>query len=473
MITDTKLAGTTILLVEDEDVCRRAVRTILYYEGATVIDVVNAEQAVSKLEAGSFDIVITDIRLPLMDGIGLLNHIRGTNPELPVIIMTGSNSVGHAVEALKLGAQDYFLKPFESGTELVNSIWKAVEHRRLTLKNKSLQEQLKQSEETFRMLFHNASDAIFLHRVEQQDNMSIFTEVNDVACSRLGYNREELLGMTLLDITAEDHRKDTRRLMKSLTESEHLTFETLHLTKTKDRIPVEVSAHLFSLNNRKAVLSIARNITERREMERQIAEASEMESRRMGHELHDVLCQDLASIKMLTSVLKTTLTAEGSKGIHDAELIRDLASNAVIGMRRLCSGLSPSELEGNGLASALEQLAVNHEQIFRIKCVFRNKCRNVISDKSVSLHLYRIAQQAVNNAATHGKATHISISLTDKHPGGILRIDDDGIGIGNNHERQAKGMGIHIMKYRARMIGAVMAISKREKGGTTVECLWQ
>ncbi|MDD4871678.1 MAG: response regulator [Kiritimatiellae bacterium] len=473
MISGKKLVDAQILLVEDEPACRHTIETILDHEGASVTIAENAEEAVKLMQSPGFDIVVSDIKLPGMNGISLLSHIRKINPNLPVIMMTGYSSIDSAVEALKLGAQDYLIKPLGDGAQVINAVWKSLEHYRLALKNKSLQEQLKQSEETFRTLFHNASDAIFLNRLEPNGHISTFSEVNAVACSRLGYSRKELQSMTLLDITAMEHREDTARVMETLPEREHTTFEAIHLSKDGKRMPVEISAHMFSLKGNNAVLSIARNITERREMEKQITEASEKESRHIGQELHDVLCQDLASIKMLTSVLKTTLESESSKGIHDAELIRDMASNAVTCTRRLCAGLFPSELENAGLASALEHLAINQEQLFHIPCSFTNKCIVEVPDKSVALHLYRIAQQAINNAVLHSKAKCISISLAQKGSGVILTVNDDGIGITSVNNNQNEGMGLHIMKYRARIIGAVLIISRRSNGGTTVECIWQ
>jgi signal transduction histidine kinase len=176
---------------------------------------------------------------------------------------------------------------------------------------------------------------------------------------------------------------------------------------------------------------------------------------------------------MLTSVLKTTLESESSKGVRDAELIRELASNSLTFARRLCAGLFPSELEDAGLATALEQLAINHEQLFRISCSFTNKCTMEIPDKSVALHLYRITQQAINNAIMHGKAKCISISLAQKGSGIVLTVDDDGTGIVSDKNHRSEGMGLNIMKYRARIIGAVLTISRRRNGGTTVECSWQ
>lgn len=472
-MADKRLIDTRILLVEDEEICRHTVCVVLENQGASVAVAENAEDAVGMIRSNDFELIISDVRLPGMDGIALLETIRKINANLPVIIMTGYSSIGSAVDALKLGAQDYLVKPLGEGSELINSVWKAVEHYRLILNNASLQAQLMESEETFRMLFHNASDAIFLNRLDDQGNICSFSEANNLACDHLGYTRQELSAMTLLDITAPEHRDETLLITKTLPDIKHVTYETIHLTKKGERIPVEINAHLFSLKGCEAVLSIVRNIAARRKLEKQITEISEKESRRIGQELHDVLCQDLVSVKMLTSVLKTTLEQESSKGVKDAEIILDMASNALTSTRRLCAGLLPLELENGDLGTALEHLAINNRQLFRIPCTLTNKLVSNIPDKSAALHLYRIAQQAANNAAVHGDARNISITLSENSRGGVLTVQDDGIGINHNHRQQRKGMGLQIMKYRARMIGAVLTISKIKTGGTKVECLWQ
>lgn len=473
MVTGRKLTDAHILLVEDEPACRHAVTTLLEHEGATVSITDNAEEAVKLMKSVEFEVVVTDIKLPGMDGISLLEHIKESHENLPVIMMTGHGSINSAVEALKLGAQDYLIKPLGESNQLINSVWKAIEHYRLTIRNNLLQEQLKESEETFRTLFNNASDAIFLNQLNAYGNICRFSEVNDIACTRLGYSLQEISSKTLIDITAQEHRENVERIISTLPQREHITFETIHLKKNGERIPVEISTHLFTLKGRKAVLSIARNITERREIEKQIAEANEKESRHIGQELHDVLCQDLASINMLTSVLKKTLISESSAGVRDAELISELASTAVTSARRLSTGLFPAELEDGGLASALEHLVINTEQLFHTTCRFTNRSSLAISDKSVELHLYRIAQQAVNNSVTHGNAKNISISLADKSTGVILTVEDDGSGITLGNTQRQQGMGLQIMKYRARIIGAVLTISRRSASGTIVECTWQ
>jgi two-component system CheB/CheR fusion protein len=313
---------------------------------------------------------------------------------------------------------------------------------------------------------------IFVHGLTEKGEILNCSEVNDVACRQLGYERKKLHSISLLDVTAEEHRTETAREMKNLLTQNRLTFETVLVTCDDKRIPVEISATVFTLGGRKLVLSLARDISERRETERTIAEAGERDRRLLGHELHDVMCQDLTSITMLASVLQNTLAAEkNDKVMTDLDMIHDMAKRGVTFSKRLCAGLFPVELDSEGLDTALEQLAHNQEHLFNIPCQFRCNPQAVPTDKSIALHVYRIAQEAVTNAMKHSAAKRVSIVLDKKEDRNVLIIEDDGKGFPSDQE-SAQGIGLHIMRYRVRMMGGAFKISDRNGGGTTITCSW-
>ncbi len=129
---------------------------------------------------------------------------------------------------------------------------------------------LRESEERYRLFFNSGKDAVFVHRLTEEGLPGKFIEVNDVACQRLGYSSQELLEMSPVDIDAEEKRSDIPATVNRLQAKKHALFETIHVAKDGRRIPVEVNAHLLDLDGRPAVLSIARNITGRREAEAKI-----------------------------------------------------------------------------------------------------------------------------------------------------------------------------------------------------------
>ena len=139
-----------------------------------------------------------------------------------------------------------------------------------SLEHRKSEETLRGNEEKFRELFNNAIDAIFLHEISEDGIPGKFLEVNDIACSRLGFPREELLRMTPFDITLPEDLNDISRSFKRLIQQGHLTFEKVYVSKNGGRIPVEVNSHLFFWNNKKVVQSIARDITDRKRAEETI-----------------------------------------------------------------------------------------------------------------------------------------------------------------------------------------------------------
>ena len=135
-----------VLLVDDDEACRKVLAIGLESEGMVVSQAPSAEAAIEILKSSYFDAVATDMNLPEMDGIGLLCHIRDEIGEIPVILITGFGSVGSAVDALKLGAQDYLSKPLENASVLASAILRAVKMHRLAVQNKALQERLVRAE---------------------------------------------------------------------------------------------------------------------------------------------------------------------------------------------------------------------------------------------------------------------------------------------------------------------------------------
>lgn len=135
---------------------------------------------------------------------------------------------------------------------------------------KSAEEALRTSEAKYRMLFEAASDAISIF-----DRDGHILEVNRVACERLGYSRDELLTMNRVEINAPVHRERVAGRINTLFENGQVIYETDHLTRDGRVIPTEVNWHLIEYEGRPAVLSIARDITERRRLEEELRRSVE------------------------------------------------------------------------------------------------------------------------------------------------------------------------------------------------------
>jgi two-component system, LuxR family, sensor kinase FixL len=217
------------------------------------------------------------------------------------------------------------------------------------------------------------------------------------------------------------------------------------------------------------VLGIVRDVTFRKRLEREILEISGREQRRIGQDLHDSLCQHLAGIGFMAKVLERKI-AGGTPvdAAQPAEIVR-LIDDAITLTRGFARGLNPIMLESDGLMLALVELAGNTQKLFGVTCQFLCKKPFLIDDESVASHLYRIVQEATNNAIKHGKANSVTIEFRADEKANILSITDDGVGI-RNVPSPGKGMGLSIMNYRASMIGASIDIRAAEGGGTVVSC---
>jgi PAS domain S-box-containing protein len=212
-----------------------------------------------------------------------------------------------------------------------------------------------------------------------------------------------------------------------------------------------------------------RDITRRVELEREILAVSEREQRRLGHDLHDDLGQQLAGIEFLTQRLAGDLTARAAAPAARAREIAQMVQRAMTQTRELARGLSPVRLEAEGLADALRELAAGTKKVFRCDCRFRCNPPVLVPNHTVATHLYRIAQEAVNNALRHGKARRIDISLAAKGRSVVLTVNDNGRGIPGKLPKRT-GMGLHIMRYRAEVIGGALKAEPHPRGGTRVVC---
>jgi signal transduction histidine kinase len=216
-------------------------------------------------------------------------------------------------------------------------------------------------------------------------------------------------------------------------------------------------------------LSILRDVTERRNLEREIQEISEREQRRLGQDLHDGLGQSMTGIAFLAKVLQHKLEARGLEEARSAGSIAALIDQALAQTRRLSRGLCPVVLDANDIEAALEQLAENLRTLFAVACELECDPEIKIADNAVAVHLYRIAQEAATNAIKHGAAKTVFLSLTVKKSRLILKIKDDGAGFRSTGPK-GKGMGLRVMRHRCRMIGATLTIRAPKEGGVTVIC---
>lgn len=220
---------------------------------------------------------------------------------------------------------------------------------------------------------------------------------------------------------------------------------------------------------RTGAVIILSDITARRNLERQLAETSDREQRRLGQDLHDGLCQHLVSIGFATQILADKLQQQSLPEADESAKIVRLLNEAISQARNVARGLYLVQLDIGGLASALEELAAQVQSLHHLSCTFEDKTAVPITETFAANDLFRIAQEAVNNAVKHANAKHINIRLTADDECVEVAVEDDGVGFAFAYNK-TRGMGVHIMNYRARMIGATCTIETPRGGGTIVKC---
>jgi signal transduction histidine kinase len=220
---------------------------------------------------------------------------------------------------------------------------------------------------------------------------------------------------------------------------------------------------------RQRTAALRHEMKARERLEKDVTEAAERESQRIGHELHDSLCQHLTGTSLALQVLGGKLTDASLPLAREAEKAVELVEGAIDLTRSIAKGLFPLELEGEGLPAALMELSRVIQKRNRIVCEFECDSPVRLPDSTLATHLYRIAQEAVTNAIKHGHVSRITIELSVSGPSLTLSIKDDGIGLPESL-LENRGLGLRIMSSRAGMIGASLLVNNDPSGGTLVTC---
>jgi signal transduction histidine kinase len=213
---------------------------------------------------------------------------------------------------------------------------------------------------------------------------------------------------------------------------------------------------------------IVHSIQRRKQLEREVLETAGNEQQRIGQELHDSVGQELTGLGLMVNAL-------GDRLPHDAAeaLIIGRLQTGVIRIqehiRTLSHGLIPVPVEAKGLCTALDDLASDTTDKSGILVHFSSVGAPTIPDHTTATHLYRIAQEAVNNALRHADPHHITLCLSDNGTDISLTVEDDGSGIPHPVDERI-GMGLRIMRYRAEQIGGLLNVRRRRAGGTTITC---
>ena len=349
--------------------------------------------------------------------------------------------------------------------ELAETLEERVEQRTNELRaeiteRKRAQAAQTESDERFRMFMDNNPAVTFL-----KDAAGRYVYVNPAFQSRF---KTPLLGKTSSDLFPPDVASQMQDGDQAVLDAG----KTLEFAETFT-FPDGSSSHwlnfrflLKDASGKTFIGGISVDISEIRQLERQLIEISDREQARIGQDLHDGLCQVLVSAAFDCNMLEQHLASKDIAEWGEAHRIASLLDDAITQARHVSRGLYPVKLEAEGLMSSLEELALNMAARFKVPCVLQCEEQVRLPNNVVSTHLYRIAQEAVTNAIKHASASQVCIRLQLNDGTLVLSIMDDGIGM--IPHRSQNGMGLHIMEYRSRTIGGKFQLKSRKGAGTTV-----
>ena len=284
----------------------------------------------------------------------------------------------------------------------------------------------------------------------------------EVVHTRRDGTRLTMFSRWALDRDAKGNRASVLETNNDITERKRTEAA---LKKSKSLLEERVRERTGEL--RAANQELEREIERRRGLEGQILEISDREQQRLGQELHDGLCQHLTAVAFMARSIALRLKNHRVIEANDIEKIAQLVNDAANDARDLSHALHRIDVDSAKLTDALQDLV--DREIWKTPCRFEIKEPLHITDDEIALQLYRIAREAVINANKHAQATQIVVRLKQSRKEIVLSIADDGVGV-PSESNKAKGLGFHIMKYRAHSAGGRLEVESPRKGGTRVVC---
>lgn len=332
-------------------------------------------------------------------------------------------------------------------TPRVNRLLNAI--RKSNVKLKTTREALKRSEENFKTIFQNSSDEIFV-----SDLQANIIEVNDQASKLLGYTREELLQMNILDLKPLKQAELFLSSRKTIMKEGGLLFDSEYNTKDGETVPVEINSRILEFNGETVILSISRNLIKRKEMERKVLSAviqtEEKERERFSKDMHDGIGPLLSTVKLYVNEL-------GSPEIGDQEKkefviqVNKMLDDAVASIREISNNLMPRVIHEYGLVKALQAFCQKVNQTGKIYVDFNADGIESSLDKNIQLILFRVISELLTNTIKHAKAKHAYVQLQKSDDNISLIFTDDGIGFNSKKIMENKGTGIGLKSIVSRI----------------------
>lgn len=324
---------------------------------------------------------------------------------------------------------------------------------------------LRENEERLRAILYAIDESIITI-----DQSGTIESVNPAAERMFGYGAAEMVGQNIKLLMPPPYRDEhdnyiSRYLQSGVKHVIGIGLEVEAQRKDGSCLPVDLS--VSEVKGQGLFTGILRDITRRKELEREVVEIATLEQQRIGQNLHDDCGQDLTALGILADSLVTSLARHAPA---DAELALKIAQGmqrVLRQVRTLSRGLAQGDVTIAGLSAALTELTTRLSETSGVDCTFEGAEVEAVEDSIKATHLYHIAQEACTNALKHSRAGKVKVLLQSTDHAIILQVKDDGIGL---PAQAGEGLGMRIMHNRAKVIGAELTIERMQPRGTVVTC---
>lgn len=345
---------------------------------------------------------------------------------------------------------------------------------------KKTEQAFKESEEKYRYLFNNNPALIMIWDLE---NYKIL-EVNDKVNELYGYTKEEFKNMTILDYRLESEHQVIRdfaeKILNSRKPMHRATWK--HVKKNGEMVFMDIESHRIEYDGRKAILSLAKDITDQISAEKQLKETyddvrrlnahlqtiREEERTYIAREIHDELGQQLTGLKMDAYWLSKKISAEEKAQQEKLKQMLELIDGTVKTIRRIASDLRPGILDDLGLVAAIDWQGSEFEKRTGIKVNFNSTLTELDLDQNLATGIFRIYQETLTNVMRHAQATSVSTTLVQNDQYLCLTVQDNGRGFDGAEVNSKKTLGLMGMKERAIMFGGILTIESTPGLGSLV-----
>jgi two-component system, LuxR family, sensor kinase FixL len=453
-----KLKKPLILVVEDEKVVAIDITRTLRSLGYDISPpVASGEEALERLKKSRPDLILLDVRLEGdLDGIETAEIIR-SEYQIPYIYLSTFSDEETLSRAKRTEPYGYITKSSHK-----NDLHSMIE---MALYRHAMEERIKEKEELLSVTLKSISDAVIGSTLD-----GTIISWNSGAESIFGYTGDEVSGKNISILTPPFYPNEMPEILDTLQDGNDIDhYETIRQKKDGGiiNVSVKVSPIRNHLNRIKGASIIARDVTARKRLEREVLEISEKERRRIGQDLHDSLGQKLTGISLQIKALENRLQEINPEEALIAASISRLINDTIMHTRTLAKNLLTVTLKTQGLSVALQELASYCEELYGISTRCSTALKNEINDSSLASQLYHIAQEAVTNATRHSGASSIEISIYDDDSEIILDIYDNGNGAILTRK---SGIGLKIMEFRSSMIDGRLSFYGEQGKGSHVIC---